>query len=125
MLILILFYFIKRKSGRRKNKKFLAFIDTYTDDSLNFNMVVDDNKVIIHTNESILKLPWNVFKEYMCNETTIYIFNSKIPMQSLFFSPEDLGEENFLFFKNLVTGKLPGMKYKKIVHKPGRARETQ
>jgi len=106
-IVLILFipfiYFSKLRNLRRADR----YVNSFIEEQLNYSMEFDDEKISLFVNEKEIAVQWTHYNYYWEYKNSLYILCEKVPLDSMFFSPNEIGEDNYKLLKEKVSTKLP------------------
>jgi hypothetical protein len=74
---------------------------------LSYSMEFDDEKIIFFVNEEEVEFPWTHYNYYWEYKNSLYILCEKVPLDSIFLSANEIGEDNYELLKEKASTKLP------------------
>jgi hypothetical protein len=96
----ILFKWLKRRKWK------LSSIEFSKNNDLNYKLSFDQEKILIEAPTYKMEFSWEYYSYWAENKNSIFIFPCSNLYDALYYSKSDLGEENYLEFKNIATTKL-------------------
>ena len=101
--ILYVFYRLKNFKSKKRLQLFLASI---TENQLNYSVQIDEDRITIVSSDQSYELPWEEFDCFGLHNETVYVFNEKDRMKSLYWDRSEMGNEAFLTLVELLQKKL-------------------
>jgi len=72
-------------------------------------MSFDNEKISFETNSYKTELKWDYYDNYALDKNSIFIFTHRNIYEALYYSQNEIGIDNFLMLKTVVTEKLKKM----------------
>lgn len=85
--------------------RLLRFLNSFSDEELNYSVEIDEEKIIITSNLQSRQYLWQEFSDFGMNKETIYVLNATNGIDSLYWSKKELGDENYILFLETVKKK--------------------
>jgi Ca2+/Na+ antiporter len=103
-LVVIFFIFLVKKYRYKKNVN--SYLEPVTPEQLNYEVEMDDEEIKIVTTNTSFEFFWSSYSAYGIGNNTIYVFNTSKPLETLYWSIEEMGNENYQFLKDILDRKL-------------------
>lgn len=76
-----------------------------TPEQLNYKVELDEHIVKIISGIVLKEYSWDDFSAYGINEDNIYVLNKAKPIESLFWSKGEIGDENYSYLMEILKAK--------------------
>lgn len=90
-------------------KKYRKFVNSYTEsitpDRLNYQVEINEERIKLISGITFQEYSWQDVKAYGLHNDTVYIFNTAIPLESIFWSKDEIGDNNFSFLLDILKKK--------------------
>lgn len=102
---LVILYLFLGLSKRRRPRQLQEFLNSITDEQLNYSVHIDEEKVTITSSDNTYELPWTEFSRFGIHNETLYIFNEVKGINSLYWNRSERGSEVFSALLELLQRK--------------------
>ncbi len=106
-VVVIILWLIFLVSEYLNKKGVRIYLQSISSQQLFYRLEINEDKIKIITGITFSEFLWEEYSSYAEYKDSIYIFNESQPLQSLYWSKDELGQEGYIFLKDLIQKKIP------------------